>query len=284
MECLLAIFAIIYGIVGWFAGLLINQIATSLPHGTTIWQQPQCASCHTPFSGYHSWSAIISRYQNQRGCSNCGQPKKYLTRSIVVEIITPLLFIFLWYSYNLSLLLFIISVHTILLLLITVTDLEHRYIYNAVMLPALIFSLVTAVMIPSSGFWEFGKQCRSVFYWFFELFVFIPQSFWVSAILGGAFAFVVSYIAYLLGNLVYGHGALGAGDVTLSVYLGLIMGMPYIFLALIMAVFLGAIIPVILILFRQVSRQSYIPYGPFLTISGWVMLIWGDQIWRYFYC
>jgi leader peptidase (prepilin peptidase)/N-methyltransferase len=199
-------------------------------------------------------------------------------------MVTPALFLFLIQRYGFSIQMGIISAYSVILLLVTVTDLEHKLIFNVVMLPAIIFALIMAFFTDITGFWSFATTCNSLLY---AIFVFVfsrPTEFWFIAIIGGATGFIISYTAFLAGNLMYGHGALGSGDVTLSVFLGLILGFPYILSTFIMTVFLGAFIPIILLATRRISRKSYIPYGPFLTSSGWFMLIWGNGIWQYFYC
>jgi prepilin signal peptidase PulO-like enzyme (type II secretory pathway) len=46
---------------------------------------------------------------------------------------------------------------------------------------------------------------------------------------------------------------------------------------------LGGFVAILLLIARRVGMKSFIPYGPFLTITGWIMLIWGNEIWDYFY-
>jgi prepilin signal peptidase PulO-like enzyme (type II secretory pathway) len=138
------------------------------------------------------------------------------------------------------------------LILITVTDLEHRLIFNLVILPSILLALVAAF--------------------------FTPGLYWPSALVGGGVAFALVYGAALLAR-----GGLGEGDVTLSTFLGLIIGFPYILLNLAFAVFLGGFVAFLLLLTRRVNMKSFIPYGPFLTITGWIMLVWGAEIWAYYF-
>jgi len=76
---------------------------------------------------------------------------------------------------------------------------------------------------------------------------------------------------------------LGEGDVTLSTFLGFILAFPLIVLSITFGVFLGGIVAVILLVSGKVNLKTFIPYGPFLTITGWIMLIWGGEIWQYFF-
>jgi leader peptidase (prepilin peptidase)/N-methyltransferase len=71
--------------------------------------------------------------------------------------------------------------------------------------------------------------------------------------------------------------------VTLSTFLGVIVGFPYILLSLTFGVFLGGFVAFLLLVTRRVGLKTFIPYGPFLTITGWVMLIWGSEIWAYYF-
>jgi leader peptidase (prepilin peptidase)/N-methyltransferase len=61
------------------------------------------------------------------------------------------------------------------------------------------------------------------------------------------------------------------------------MGFPHIILSLIFGVFLGGLVALLLLMTRRVGMKTFIPYGPFLTITGWVMLIWGNEIWAYYF-
>lgn len=245
------ILTLIYAFVGWLVGVAINHAADILPKRQTLRQWPRCAACQSPRSVLH-WSAMVAILTNQTGCVQCGQPRPSLLRSVIVELSVPVFFVFLVYRYELPLQLLLISIYTAILILITVTDLEHRLIFNVVILPSILFALVAAFFTPGLA--------------------------WPSALVGGAGAFVVMYLAALVSR-----GGLGEGDVTLSTFLGLILGFPHIILSIGFGVFFGGFVVFLLLVTRQVRLNSFVPYGPFLTISGWIMLIWGAEIWRYYF-
>jgi leader peptidase (prepilin peptidase)/N-methyltransferase len=169
-----------------------------------------------------------------------------------VELATPVFFVFLLQRYGFTFELLTTTIYTAILILVTVTDLEHRLILNVVMLPAILFALLISFVDPTIS--------------------------WKIALLGGVAGFVLSYIAALVSR-----GGLGGGDVTLSTFLGLILGFPHILLSLIFGVCLGGVTAFLLLITRRVGLKTYIPYGPFLTITGWIMLIWGYEIWAYYF-
>jgi leader peptidase (prepilin peptidase)/N-methyltransferase len=247
----LIILTILYGLLGWPVGIAINHAADIMPTRQTIRQWPHCPTCHTQRS-YLAWSALLAYFSKQTVCPNCSQPRDRFTRSMIVELITPLLFGFLWWRYGPSLSLGLVSIYTAILVLVTVTDLEYRLILNIVILPAIILATIAAFFTPGLA--------------------------WAAALVGGAVAFVLSYLAAL-----FARGGLGEGDVTLSTFLGLILGLPNILLSLLFGIFLGGFVALLLLLSRRVGMKTFIPYGPFLTITGWIMLIWGDEIWAYYF-
>nr|BAL57569.1 prepilin peptidase / N-methyltransferase [uncultured Chloroflexota bacterium] len=242
---------IVYAFVGWLAGIAINHAANILPTRQSLWHLPACAACGQVYP-FWTWSTLLAWLSGRQRCPVCGHPRGRLIRSAIIELISPLIFAFLFHRYGLSLHLILVSLYTSILLLITVTDLEHRLILNYVIFPAILLALVAAF--------------------------FTPGLFWPSALVGGAAGFVIAYLAALLSR-----GGLGGGDVTLSAFLGLIIGFPYILLSLIFGVFLGGGVALLLLLTRRVGLKSFIPYGPFLTLTGWIMLIWRAEIWQYYF-
>lgn len=245
------IFYTLYAILGWMAGLAINHAADILPARQTVFQKSACPACKTP-RPRRQWSALLAKITGQPACSNCAAPRPRLTRSIIVELTTPLFFVFLMWRYGLSFYMMLITVYTVILILVTVTDLEHRLIFNVVILPAILLAFVAAFFTPGLA--------------------------WPAAIVGGVFAFILVYILALAAR-----GGLGGGDVTLSAFLGFILGFPKIILSLTFGVFLGGGVALLLLVLGRVGLKTFIPYGPFLTITGWVMLVWGNEIWQYYF-
>jgi leader peptidase (prepilin peptidase)/N-methyltransferase len=132
-----------------------------------------------------------------------------------------------------------------ILVVITRTDLEHRLIPDAVVLPGAVAVLALRTIDDPSLEWV------------------------LSGLAAGAVLFLVV--------LVYPRG-LGMGDVKLSAFLGAGLGV-----SVIVAMFAGffvAFVPAAVLFVRQgpKARKSAIPLGPFLALGGVVALFWGDAI------
>ena len=244
---------VLYALFGWLAGVVINHLADVLPTRKTVLQKPFCLACET-VRPQQQWSALIAwgTGMAQQNCLMCGTPRKTYKRAIITELVVPLFFVFLMWRYGPSLELALVTIYTFILILVTITDLEHRLIFNVVILPSILFAMAAAF--------------------------FTPDLSWPAAYVGGVGAFVVVYAVALLSR-----GGLGEGDVTLSTFLGFILAFPLIILSITFGVFLGGIVAAILLVSGKVNLKTFIPYGPFLTITGWIMLVWGGEIWQYFF-
>jgi Flp pilus assembly protein protease CpaA len=165
----------------------------------------------------------------------------------LVELGTAAVFALLYAHYGLSGYLLLVSAYMAILILVTVTDLEHRLILNRVIGPAILLALIASP--------------------------FTPDITWKQALVGGVIGFVFFYVD----ALVY-PGGMGAGDVKLAAFIGLITGFPVVVLALLVTILAGGVISLFLVVTRLRSMRDAIPYGPFLVIGGAFSLIWGQPI------
>ncbi len=270
---LLSLIAIL---LGWLVGVLINHAANVLPLRESLFQIPFCRRrldshsgefistarkdvesetplnpeyCHVPRHPL-AWSALLAYLTGHQICPSCG--RSIGPRLLLVEVVTAILFVFLSYQYPLSGYLFLALLYTTILMLLMVTDLEHRLIQNVVILPAILLAM-------GGGFVT-------------------PKFSWKQAMIGGAIGFLVFYSLAVISK-----GGLGSGDVTLSTFLGLITAFPNVILVILFGVFLGGIVSGLLVITRRVTMKTYIPYGPFLMIAGWSVLIWGDMLFARFW-
>jgi prepilin signal peptidase PulO-like enzyme (type II secretory pathway) len=86
---------------------------------------------------------------------------------------------------------------------------------------------------------------------------------------------------YLLYKITKGKG-MGFGDVKLALLIGLILGWPKIIVAVYLAFITGAVAGVMLILVKRKKFGQVIPFGPFLALSTWITILFGDTIWSAF--
>jgi len=136
--------------------------------------------------------------------------------------------------------------------LILITDIERRWIPNVVVYPAILLGAAAAFLNPSLDPWR--------------------------AFAGGAAGFAIYLLIATLGNALYGSEAMGAGDVKLATFIGLITGFPLVFVAAIVAIFAAGGTGLVLLLTRVRRRRDPIPYSPFLVTGVVVAALWGELI------
>lgn len=103
--------------------------------------------------------------------------------------------------------------------------------------------------------------------------VFGVQS-WPSIVIGvlvGAGFFLLQYVV--------SRGTwIGGGDIRLGVFMGVVLGWPHILVALFIAYMFGAIVSVILIVFRKKQFASETPFGTYLALATFVTYVYGTSI------
>ncbi len=114
----------------------------------------------------------------------------------------------------------------------------------------------------------------------------------------GSIAFLYEKHISLTNHLYAGLGALlfflflfvvtkgrgmGFGDVKFSFVLGFLLGFPSVLVALYIAFLTGALVSIILVVWRKLHFfGSTIPFGPFLVASVVISLFWGEKILQIF--
>ena len=77
----------------------------------------------------------------------------------------------------------------------------------------------------------------------------------------------------LLGGLFYGKEAMGFGDVKLMGAIGLFLGLSNIIIVTLLSFLIGAILSIILLVTKIRKTSEYIPFGPFIVISTFIVMI-----------
>ena len=199
----------------------------------------------------------VSRWIVYRGkCPECGTAERI--RPIITEVATAITFGIVPLFFSDLAEQAIIAFYLAVLILVIVIDLEHRLILHVVTFPVTLLAILA-------------------FSWF------LPMNNITLAAIGAAVGFVFFFVLYWLGNRFYGAGALGFGDVTLSMTMGAMLGLTYIVPTLIMGILIGGVLSGIFLITGIINRSSYIPYGPFLALAGMIMLIWGEPIMQWYF-
>ncbi len=247
----------LFALLGLLIGAIINRAADNLPARRSLIDAPHCPYCDT-LRPVLDQIAVLSYLLFRGRCPSCQAPIPF--RAPIVEITNALAFAFLYARDGATILLLLDLIYTDIFLLIFVIDFEHRLIFNAIILPAILLALL------ASPWSRFGLE---------------------RSLMGGAVAFVAVLGIYFFGvifsrvrHINIPGGVFGQGDVKLATFMGIVTAFPNVINAILYAILLGGVGAILfiayqLIVHRRLGLTAAIPYGPFFCIAGWVMMIFG---------
>ncbi len=257
-------------VFGLVLGSFLNVCIDRIPSGESIVRPPShCDVCGRRLLA-RDLIPIVSYLMLRGRCRYCAAPVSW--RLPLVELASGVLFAGLGNLLGWGISLIPALAYGSLFLVILVIDLETHKIPNRLVLPAI------PVVWLLSALWPTPEASRGLLHVFA-----IPISAGgvvqplLLSLAGGAASFAVMLIPWLLYP-----GGMGAGDLKLAAVVGLATGLPLSLLALFISFLGGGIVGGALLLSGIKGRKDAIPFGPFLTVAGMVVLLWGDQLARWY--
>jgi len=110
----------------------------------------------------------------------------------------------------------------------------------------------------------------------FNLFTTLEASLW-----GAVCGYLSLWLVYQLFKQLTGKEGMGYGDFKLLGALGAWLGWQQLPIIILLSSVVGAAIGIALILVKGRDKNIPIPFGPYLAIAGWISLIWGEDLFRF---
>ena len=230
--------------LGSFLSATANRVEKKISnwHGRSF-----CSHCHRKLTTVDLIPVFSFIFLRGR-CRTCQKPIGW--REPAAELATGLAFLTVGLVHNgtIDLLLIRDLVLTIFLILLFLIDiyhglLPHRFTITATIV-ALAFNLtpLNPSLHPST-----------------------PLNLLTGMIICGGF--------FYLQHLISRGRWVGGGDIGMGLFLGAALGLWYGLWALGLAYILGALVAVVLLATKKMTMKSAMPFGPFLAVAGWVVLI-----------
>jgi len=208
-----------------------------------------CPHCGHPIRPQHNIPVLSYLWLRGR-CADCGA--SISLRYPLVELLTALVTLAVAWRFGLTTAGFAALILSYGLVALFFIDLDHQILPDVITLP---------------GLW-LGLACNG-----FGLFTDLYSAVW--GVLAGYLSLWLVYHGF---RLVTGKHGMGHGDFKLIAMLGAWMGWQALPLVILMASFVGSLMGIGLILTRITSRDTPIPFGPFLATAGWITLMWGHDL------
>lgn len=256
---------IIFLLFGLIIGSFLNAVVYRLEAVESLMERSHCPHCKKKVRWFDNIPVVSFLILSAR-CRDCGE--KISWQYPVVEIMVGLMFALLgklffdssdFSSWLLTAYyLFVFSV----LAVIFMYDLKYMEIPMLILWIGVAGSLMYFMYVD----WSFLGMFESIW-----------SSRTISGVLG---AFVAGGFFFVLAS--YSREVwMGYGDAYLGILVGLIVGWPNVWLAMMMAFVIGAIISVAMIAFRKKTMKSQVPFAPFL-ITGTFLVVVLPQIFPFF--
>ena len=245
---------------GLAIGSFLNVCIYRIPRADLSIHSPRrsfCPECNTPISPYDN-IPVLSYLLLRGKCRHCSATISVLYP--LVELATAGIFLFLYYHFGLTLEFLLALTFVSVLLPISIIDAQHYIIPNTLIVTGLILGFGIVCVI--------AYQRADVWYLLIRL---------IGAVAGGTALWLVAVI----GSAILRKTAMGGGDIKLMALNGLFLGAwPELAMVIAFSALSGAIVGTTLIVSGVKSRESPIPYGPFLAGAAVLVLLWGDNLWR----
>ena len=95
----------------------------------------------------------------------------------------------------------------------------------------------------------------------------------IDMLLGSLLGAGIFLLITLIGGIIAGKEAMGFGDVKLMGALGLFFGWKNMIIISLISFLIAAVISVLLLLTKKKKRDEYIPFGPFIVIACFIVMI-----------
>jgi len=269
---------VIVFILGLVMGSFYNVCIYRIPEGLSIITPPsRCGNCkHSLAPG--DLIPVISWLMLGRKCRYCKEPISW--RYPLVEIITGLLFLFLFIKFQLTRELPFYLIFISILIIIAFIDIDHRIILDRFIVAGLILDIIFILM---PFFIALSKGVLSTIEIEEIPHVLFSIVSWKDALLGGVIGGGSLLVIDMVGRIFFKKEGMGFGDVKLMFMAGIFLGTRLTVVSLLVAVWIAAVIGIIVIRIRQKSDDHYMPFGPFLALGCAFSIFFGDSLLNWYF-
>jgi len=244
---------LLYFIVGLFGALIgsfLNVCIYRLPRYESIaWPGSHCTSCAQAIVWYDNIPLLSYLLLGGR-CRRCTAPISL--RYPVVEALNAIGYVALLWRFGPTWTTVVYGLFYSALLVVGGTDLSHKIIPNVITFPGMALGLVSAAMILPLGL----------------------ISGVIGLVVGGGILWLLAWASPYL----FGKEGMGGGDIKLLGMIGAFLGWKPALLTIMLGSFLGSLVGLSLIAAKVITREDYIPFGPFLVCGAVVALFFGQTI------
>ena len=235
-----------------------DPILSNLPEYNLSLASPRssCPSCDHTIHPLHN-VPLISYLWLKAKCANCGT--RISPRYFLVELTCALLALFIFSTYGARYETLFILLFTFLLIPLIFIDIEYKLLPDDITYILLWSGIIYSLL-------GYGIN--------------IEASLW--GVIVGYLSLWSVYIAF---KLFTGKEGMGHGDFKLLAAIGAWVGWQQLLPVILISSLTGTIAGVTLMIIakKQNKQMTAIPFGPYLSIGGWITLTWGAELTHWYF-
>ena len=208
----------------------------------------RCPSCDTMIKAIHNIPILSYCFLRGR-CNACSNPISM--QYPLVELGTGLLTALLLSAYGLTLQTCLSLIFSYALIALAVIDGREKILPDQITLPLLWLGLILNL----NGFYVGIEE----------------------AVIGAILGYMPLWLLFWIFKWLTGKEGMGYGDFKLSAAIGAWLGWKMVPVVILIASVLGTIVGCCAIIFAGRDRNIPLAFGPYLCVSGWIAMHWGDN-------
>ena len=216
---------------------------------TLLWPNSKCRDCGHPIKLKHN-IPVISYLILRGNCRYCSS--KISPQYPIIELLTGIIITLTIVQFGLTINGLLAIIFSTSLIALAGIDFREKLLPDQITLPLMWIGMLAN----TQG-------------------IFVPL---IESIIGASVGYLSLWSIYWIFKLITGKDGMGYGDFKLTAALGAWLGWKMLPLIVLVSSGLGALVGISAIILGLKSQNSQLPFGPFLAISGWLAMIWGDSI------
>lgn len=228
---------------------LNGETVSAEPPPGLAWARSRCPRCGHAITALENIPLLSYLFLRGR-CSACGG--RISPRYPAIELTTGLLSAAVAWHFGFGWQMLAALGLTWALLVLAVIDLDHQILPDAITLPVMWAGLLLGL----TGIYASP----------------------VASIVGAAAGYLSLWTVYQAFRLLTGRQGMGYGDFKLLALLGAWLGWQALPGIILISSLAGSVLGVAWLLVQRRDSRVPIPFGPYLALGGWIMLMWGGAI------
>lgn len=213
-----------------------------------------CPTCQHTLSWWQN-IPLLSYLFLRAKCFYCRTPIS--SRYFFIEGLSGVVLFLCAYRFGVSWQALWAMVFSLTLITMTFIDIDHQILPDSLTLPLLWLGLILSL---------------------YE--VYIPSQ---MAIIGACAGYLSLWSVYWVFKLITKKEGMGYGDFKLLAALGAWLGWQALPNILLISALLGIVVALTLRMTKKLKAGNPISFGPYLALAGWLHLLWGEQINRFYF-